>query len=593
MCGIFAVVGERIDQNAVERALGTLQKRGPDDRGILPFDGCTLAQTRLSIVDLSDRGHQPMKDRERPLSITFNGEIYGYKELRKELESKGHRFQSDSDTETILKAYAEYGTKCVHGLDGMFAIALWDERDHSLFLARDRFGKKPLYYAYDDAGRLVIASEVKAMVAYGITPRLSNRGIDAYLALMYLPPWMTAYENIHTLPPGHYATYRNGALSISRYWSITDAPDVHVSYDEAKEEVRRLLDSAVKRRMVADVEVGAFLSGGVDSTLITAYAQRYMDRPIKTFSIGYGEHINELPFAAEAARVIGTDHHTEEVDATLTDVLEDVMAYMDEPHADSADLAQSVVSRFARQSVKVALSGDGGDELFMGYGTYWAYYNRPKIVALKNMLFSTQLREHMKSITMLPPRMRRSLMLDPVFNTTHFSYVPEEMRGHTHTDERAINLFDLTTTLPGMFLTKVDRMSMMHGLEVRSPLLDYRLAEFAYRLPTSHKMDHRHGKLLLKDLLAEVMPRSFVDRKKQGFGAPVRKWLQEPRMREYVTNLFKDPASAEYFVRDELISFVARTLGGNNQKDYYRLWILVCFEVWVRKHSSFASARQS
>ncbi len=584
MCGIFTVVGNSIDQTKVDAALVTLRKRGPDDIGKLVFAQCTLAQTRLAIVDLSPGGHQPMQDARTPHAITFNGEIYGYKELRKQLEQKGHAFSTDSDTETILKAYTEYGEECVNHLDGMFAFALWDEDKQLLFLARDRFGKKPLYYATGSAGELVVASEIKALIAYGIKPIIDPRGIDAYLTLMYLPPWMTFFSNVHTLPPAHTAVFKNGTLTTSRYWKLEEKASLTISYNEAKEETRRLFDAAVKKRMIADVEIGAFLSGGIDSTLVTAYAGKYSTTPIKTFSIGYGDYINELPFAAEAALVLGTDHYDKEVRMALTDVLEDVISYLDEPQADSANLAQSVVSAFAREKVKVALSGDGGDELFLGYGWYNAYWNRPKLITLKNALFSNQFREHMKSITVFPTSLRDSFLKSRVSGARE--YISDDVRALSHNDTRTINRFDLTTTLPGMFLTKVDRTSMMHGLEVRCPFLDTALAEFAYQLPMEYKMSHTTGKLILKDLLAETMPRTFVDRKKQGFGAPVRKWLQEIHMRNYVAEKFLDDSALfQYLDREKVQTFVHTTLAGDSQKEYYRLWVLLCLELWLAKHS--------
>jgi len=583
MCGIFAVSGISADEARVKAALATLNKRGPDDTGILSFSKCTLTQARLAIVDLTT-GNQPMRDNAHKHAVTFNGEIYGYKTLRADLEKKGHRFSTESDTETILKAYAEYGEHCVDHLDGMFAFALWDDDKQQLFLARDRFGKKPLYYATGSRGELVVASEIKALIAYGITPIIDPRGIDAYLTLMYLPPWMTFFSNVHTLPPAHTAIFKNGSLSTSRYWKLEEKAPLTISYNEAKEETRRLFDKAVEKRMIADVEIGAFLSGGIDSTLVTAHATKYASGKIKTFSIGYGDYINELPFAAEAAEVIGTDHYSREVRTALTDVLEDVVSYLDEPHADSANLAQSVVSDFAREKVKVALSGDGGDELFLGYGSYNAYWNRPKLVTLKNALISNPLREHLRSITMFPEAMRRNLMKQSVAGNRE--YVHSDVQALGTKDAHAINLFDLTTTLPGMFLTKVDRTSMMHSLEVRCPFLDTALAEFAYQLPMDYKMSRTTGKLILKDLLAEIMPRTFVDRKKQGFGAPVRKWLQEDAMRSYVTTHFENNDSPlyEYLDRATVQTFVHTTQAGNDQKSHYRLWVLLCLELWLLKH---------
>jgi len=291
MCGILGIVGANIqmyDDIAVGKILDTLAKRGPDDRGIIRYPQCILAQTRLSIIDLAG-GHQPMRDSTAPLTITFNGEIYNYRELRQTLEEKGYTFSTNSDTEVILKAYREYGVECPKYLDGMFAFALWDDAKQQLFLARDRFGKKPLYYGYDQAGNMLFASEIKAIFAAGIKGVLNPAAIDDYLTLMYIPPWKTAYQNIHTLPPASHMTVdllnvSTGDLAISQYWwlekkQVANASRTEPSYHEAKEEVRRLLTEAVRKRMIADVEIGSFLSGGVDSTLVTHLAQSFSKTP--------------------------------------------------------------------------------------------------------------------------------------------------------------------------------------------------------------------------------------------------------------------------------------------------------------------------
>ncbi len=578
MCGILATTG---DSSGTEAALLALGKRGPDDHGVMRFDGATLAQTRLAIVDLSPGGHQPMRDNAQDIAITFNGEIYNYKELRQELEAKGHRFSSRSDTEVILKAYVEYGEECPKYLDGMFAFALWDNTKKQLFLARDRFGKKPLYYAYTKDGALVAASEIKALRAMGVRPVLDPAGLDLYLTLMYLPPWRSVYKNIFTILPAHCATFKDGALSTARYWALEKKP-LALSYAEAKEELRRLLTAAVQKRMIADVEIGSLLSGGVDSTLVTAYAQKCMDRPIKTFALGYGDYINELPFAEAASKKIGTDHHTLQATSDIIEELEKVIEYFDEPHGDSADFPQHMVSELAASKVKVALAGDGGDELFLGYGNYFAYWNRPKLVRLKNALFSNPYREHIKSITVFPARLRRTLLKDNshVGKEAADSLVPPMPNGLDK-----INMFDITTYLPGQLLAKVDQTSMMHGLEIRCPLLDHHLAEFAYNLPTEYKTDRTTGKLILKDLLREIMPSEFVDRKKQGFGAPVRRWFAEPHMRAYVEKQFAPGAPIFGVVHESAArAHITKTLAGNNPKSYYQLWVLLCLAVWMQKH---------
>lgn len=584
MCGIFAVQGKNIESTtSTEAALDTLSLRGPDERGSVHFPTCVLGHTRLSIIDLGS-GQQPMRDNEHNRAITFNGEIYNYKELKKELESKGHHFSTNSDTEVILKAYQEYGIDCPKHLDGMFAFALWDEEKKQLFMARDRFGKKPLYYAHDVNGALVIASEIKALQAVGIRGEIDPAAIDLYLTLMYIPPWRSIYKNVQVLLPAHSALYKDGKLSLQRYWELEKKP-ISVSYADAKKEVTRLLTRAVQKRMIADVEIGAFLSGGVDSTLVTAYAQKYASHPLKTFAVGYGEHINELPFAKEASEKIGTEHFT--LQAGSGNIIEDlvrVMSYFDEPHADSSDFPQHLVSELASSKVKVALSGDGADELFLGYGWHWKFWNTRKIVQLKNTLFSNPFREHLKSISVFDEASRRALWKDT-------SAMRHEGADFLVTDSKEnglgkINKYDVTTYLPGQLLTKIDRTSMMHSLEVRCPFLDYQLAEYVYNLPEAYKTDRKSGKIVLKEILLEIMPKEFVYRRKQGFGAPVKEWLKMPEIRSFAEQTLSSPHARLYtFLKQEEVSKLLESFySGKEPNVFYRIWVLLCLELWLQSH---------
>jgi asparagine synthase (glutamine-hydrolysing) len=581
MCGIIGIIGKDATGEALKGALETLSHRGPDDRGALSFPGAALGQTRLAIIDLSPGGHQPMTDTEKKIAITFNGEIYNYKELRAELEKLGHRFSTKSDTEVILKAYRQYGADCPKHLDGMFAFVIWDGEKQEAFMAKDRFGKKPLYYAHASDGSFVVGSEIKALIAAGVKPVIDPEAIDMYLTLMFVPPWRTIYKNVHTFTGGHCALYKDGKLEVRQYWTLERKP-ITMPYADAKEEVRRLFSDAVKKRLVADVEIGSFLSGGVDSTLVTAYAQKYADHPLKTFTLGYGDHIDELPFAKEAAEKIGTDHHTLQADATLTHELEAALSYFDEPHGDPASFPQHLLSRETAKYVKVALSGEGGDEMFLGYGWYFSYFHTSKLSRLRNMLFSNQYKDFIRQTTVFPHELRAKLWKDKSsLSREPIDLLVQNVSG-SHMER--IDLFDITTYMPGQLLTKADRMSMMHGLEVRCPFLDYKLAEFAFNLPERFKTDRGTGKLILKDLLAETMPRKFVDRKKQGFGAPVRKWLQEPSMRAYVELQFKDARVYEFLSKDAIQRFITDTYANQSAKTYYRLWTLLCLEVWLRTH---------
>ncbi len=585
MCGILAIRGKRalpaVDPGQI---LATLDKRGPEDRGLLRFGMCLLGQTRLSIIDIAG-GHQPMRDKVRNQAITFNGEIYNYRELRRALETQGHVFSTDSDTEVILKAYQAYGAACVEHLDGMFAFALWDEDQRTLFLARDRFGKKPLYYAYDSDGNLFIASEIKALLRSGVIKgRISDRAIDAYLALMYLPPWQTIYENVFTLPPASYAIQREGRLEIRRYWQLKKQP-LAIGYADAKAEVKRLLAQAVQKRLVADVEIGSFLSGGVDSTLVTLLAQSFLPKPIKTFSLGYQDYINELPFAREAADKIGSDHHDLQATDDMVGELRAVMAYYDEPHADSSDFPQHLLSRFAASRVKVALAGDGADELFLGYGWHTRHLNLSYRHHFFEKVFRNPFSGFLKSIEVFPRAERKRLLGSAAVNGDILS---DQLRQSTLSPTEKINLFDYTTYLPGQLLTKADRMGMMNSLEVRSPFLDRELVEFVYNLPTQYKATRTQGKIILKEILSETMPPAFVYRRKQGFGAPVRTWLKRPSFQQDVRAVLGSPWAELYrrFERAPVERLLKRFYEKGDDRGFYGIWILYCLELWLQSHAN-------
>lgn len=591
MCGIICITGKNtseVKKEDVNKMLSSLSLRGPDDNGVLRFPACILGQTRLSIIDLGG-GHQPMLDNKKNIAVTFNGEIYNYKELKKGLSEKGHIFSTNSDTEVILKAYTEYGTECPKYLDGMFAFAIWDEENQALFIARDRFGKKPLYYAYDNKGNLMIASEIKALLASKkIHGEIDLEALDNYLTLMYVPPNKTIYKNIFTLPPAECAEYKDGIFTKNKYWQLKYDP-LDISYDEAKKEVKRLFTEAVKKRMVADVEIGSFLSGGVDSTLVTAYAQKFTNKPLKTFSLGYGDYRNELPFAEQASKKITTDHYTLQANENLLDALRKSIAYFDEPHADSSDFPQSLLSKFAASKVKVALSGDGADELFMGYGWYQKHQNLSLRKHTIEKLFLNPFQGYMKNISIFSEKERKKLWgkNNKCINT----FAGSDITKSKVDSISKINLFDLTTYLPGQLLSKVDRMGMMHGLEVRSPFLDYQMAEFVYNLPTEFKMNKKENKIILKDILSEIMPKEFVYRRKQGFGAPVKEWLRTSNMENLIKKELGENAHIyKFFDKKAVIKIINKfykkkvLFNKTDESGYYKIWILLCLELWLQTH---------
>lgn len=582
MCGIIGIISQEkklVEKSELDVMLDSLSRRGPDDKGTLEFENCALGQTRLSIIDLSS-GHQPMRDNKRNMAIAYNGEIYNYRELKKDLENRGYVFATNSDTEVIMKSYQEYGTECLGHLDGMFALAIWNEEDRSLFLARDRFGKKPLYYAYDDRGNLLLASEIKALLASGrIKGELDPEALDNYLALMYVPPWRTIYKNVFALGPAECAVYKNGRLEKRKYWALNYKP-LAISYADAKAETKRLLYEAVRKRLVADVEIGSFLSGGTDSTLITAYAQELSGRPLKTFSLGYGERVSELPYAKEASRRIGTDHYTLEADEKLLEELKKSLAYFDEPHADSSDFPQSILSKFAAGKVKVALSGDGADELFMGYGWYTRHRHLSFRAHTFEKLFLDPFRGYLRYISIFSERERRNLLGGG--GKAGRNFVPPGLAENSLGPLTRINLFDLSVYLPGQLLAKIDRMGMMHSLEVRSPFLDHHLAEFVFNLPDEYKTDDRGYKVVLKDILSEIMPREFVYRRKQGFGAPVKDWLKTKEVGAFVNQKLGTGALINNLLEESAVKGVVDSFYTKKDDSFhYKIWLLFCLELWL------------
>ena len=584
MCGIIAITGreaETIETKKIEAMLLCLLLRGPDDRGFDKFPGAVIGQTRLSIVDLVS-GHQPMRDNSKPLSIVFNGEIYGYKDLKTILQNKDHKFSTNSDTEVILKAYIEYGRECLKHIDGMFAFAIWDEHKKELFIARDRFGKKPFYYTFAN-DTFYAASEIKSFFKANIIKgEINPEAMDDYLRLLYIPPNKTIYKNVHVLLPGHAGIVKGGKLETWQYWNL-EKQEINISYEEAKTKIKQLFDEAVKKRMAADVEIGTLLSGGIDSTLVTLYAQKYSKMPIKTFSVGYEGAKNELPFALEASKKIGTDHYTLDVKADLVSELEKIVEYMDEPHADSSNFPQHMISELAGSKVKVALSGDGADELFMGYGWYQKHWHTPRWKLSR--LFSNPFSTYEKVIQVFNPEERSKLLKTKVISDINFE--KQAVKGVSDPIHK-INTYDLKVYLPGQLLSKIDRTSMIHSLEVRSPFLDTKLAEFVYNLPTEFKLSKDQNKIILKDLLSEVFPKEFVYRRKQGFGAPIELWLRDSKMKSFVNSFLESENKIYNFLnKTEIIKIrdIFYSSATNEKKYAQKLWSLLCLALWFQKHA--------
>ncbi len=568
MCGIAVILpGSAVETPAfaIDRMAAALLHRGPDAQACVRLAGCQLGHTRLSIVDL-EGGAQPMTDAEGRFHVVFNGEIYNHRELRKELEGLGARFRTRSDTEVLLHAYRYLGRQMLLRLNGAFAFAIWDTINRELFVARDRFGEKPLYRATAPGGQVVLASEIKSILASGlIEPRIDLASIDAYLGLYYVPPDRTIYENVQAFPPAHAAVFRQDAREQWQYWKPAYSHN-EMGETEAVARVRHLLDRAVQRQTLADVPVGAFLSGGLDSTTIVALMCGHAARPVQTYAVGFGELIDELPFARAAAEQYATDHHEIQMNIDVPDMLGRMMNGYDEPFGDSSNIPTYLVAEYARRHVKVVLSGDGGDEIFGGYAWYENFMQAG--VESHADVFD----RHLASSTALSDD--RSRLWGPRGPQHARDLVARRYRpGKSANGPDRATAFDIACYLPGDILVKVDRAAMAHGLETRAPFLDTELADFVLGLPWQMRFRDGTLKHLLRAACGHLWPEAIRARGKQGFGAPVRDWLNQPGVAalwERVT------------LRDSALSALLPGVPEvANELRPQRRWSLMCLGLWL------------
>ncbi|HEX7153262.1 MAG TPA: asparagine synthase (glutamine-hydrolyzing) [Thermoanaerobaculia bacterium] len=598
MCGIaLALNAEALPSGVVGRMVNALSHRGPDARGEEARGNCALGHTRLSIIDLTT-GAQPMQAGRR--SITFNGEIYNYRELRSEL--RHHEFRTTSDTEVLLAAYEEWGSGMLDRLRGMFAFAIWDDAARTLFAARDLFGEKPLFYATAADGTLLLASEIKALLASGLVAgKLDRTSVDAYLALGYVPPDRTIYSDVQTLPPAHALTWSDGRLDVQRWWTPRFETQ-RMSLDDAGERLYAAVDRAVERQMVADVTVGAFLSGGLDSSTIVALMQRHNERPIKTFAVGFGSIINELPYARAVATRYRTEHH--EIDLAelpVAELVERLAGVYDEPFADSSNIPTYLICEFARRDVKVVLSGDGGDELFGGYGWYSSVQEamrmkggRLRWLALRAA--SVALRHRWQALARHSHALGlRARWPDPFAATVaqHITLREPERRAlwggaappgaslagaFPSNDVHGLNRgfhFDLVSYLPGDILVKVDRAAMAHGLETRAPFLDRDVVELALSFPETLKVDGARSKIVMREAFTKLWPEELHGRGKQGFGGPVPVWLRRPDVRALTQKIFA-PGGRLHALLPGITSEMAT-------RNDLPMWSLLTLGVWLER----------
>jgi asparagine synthase (glutamine-hydrolysing) len=631
MCGIAGVLyadPSRPADPAVLKAMGdAIAHRGPDAEGFWTDPGLGLIHRRLSIIDLSG-GDQPIGNEDGSVQVMYNGEIYNYRELRAGLEARGHRFRTNSDTEVIVHLYEEEGDALVDRLRGMFAFALWDRTNRRLVLARDRVGIKPLYY-YRDAEKLIFGSELKAILAHpGVSKAIDPAALEDYLAFGMVPGTRTIFRSVAKLLPAHVLTVRAGDWEGTprRYWQLRIEADSKKSAAEWQEAIRAKIADAVRCHLIADVPVGAFLSGGIDSSIVVAGAAGQTQGALQTFSIGFQEEkFSELPHARRVAEAFGTRHVEEIVTADAVSLLDDLTHYYDEPFADASAVPTFLVSRLARRSVKVALSGDGGDEAFGGYARYAhdlqeaalrrtlpAWFRRmalgplgriwpkadwlPRPLRAKTRLTNLSLDDgaaYANTLTLCRMPLRRRLLSGDVRDQLN-GHLPEAIVRAAHAEAPAGDALggmiaaDVATLLPDDFLVKVDRASMAHGLEVRPPLLDHELLELAARLPSEWKVRDGQTKWILKEAYRPVLPPGILDRPKQGFEIPVDAWLRGP-LRETVEETVMEPNArvADLIDQTEARKLYRAHLRGTGRHGGV-LWSLLVLARWAERYLSAA-----
>jgi asparagine synthase (glutamine-hydrolysing) len=621
MCGIAGLVntdlGQRIEAATIHRMCQAMVHRGPDDEGVYVKDGTGFGMRRLSIIDLAG-GHQPVFSEDLSVWVVFNGEIYNFPQLRSELQSRGHRLSTHTDTEVIVHLYEEMGRDCVHKLRGMFAFALYDERRRKVLIARDRLGEKPLHYAFDGK-QLLFASEIKSILA--VAPELAQidrQALRQYIQFGYIPDPATAFLDIKKLPPGHLLELEKGKLSVTQYWDLPEY-DTHspASEEECLQELEHRLAEAVQMRLIADVPLGAFLSGGTDSSTIVALMARSSSRPVKTFSIGFRqEDFNEAPYARLVAQKFGTEHHELILEPDVVSSVETLTHSLEEPFGDPSALPTYYVSCLARQHVTVALSGDAGDEVFAGYDRYrvslrdrsfrwipaWTrdiyrehiHKRVPHAVPGRSLSYSISLpwqERYLEDISLQPLHREIGLFSDEFMRpapgeANPFDLFRSYMENAPTRDPLSCLLYlDSKTYLPADILTKVDRMSMLTSLEARAPMVDHIFLEWATGLTSEWKMRGGEQKYIFRKLAERVgVPKETLHRPKQGFALPLVHWTRH-ELKDLILTVLLEPRTLQrgYFnprgVRQLLDEHFRR-----RRNHAGRIWRLLMFELWHRNY---------
>lgn len=610
MCGIAGGVGGRAPKSdGLTRQLDSIHHRGPDETGRYLSDGVALGIRRLAIIDVGT-GQQPVSNEAKTIHLVFNGEIYNFKSLRDGLSAKGHHFASNGDSEVIVLLYEEYGIDFISKLAGMFAIAIWDSRDQSLILIRDRMGKKPLWYAHQGDGTLVFGSEVKAIKAAGVETTLRKEAITEVMQFGYVNAPRSAYNEIAQVPPASYGIWRDGKWSTKKYWS-PDFETVHdISYEDALDETKKLIRDAVERRLISERPLGSFLSGGFDSTIVTAYMTQLIPGKVKTFSIGFSDpRYDESTYARAVAKYLGTEHVEEKLTPDPALLLQQLSNTLDQPFADSSIIPTYMLSKFARQEVVVALGGDGGDEVFGGYDRYLAAPVMQQWNALLKIgaplsagltssgaISNRKIKRILSQVQSHPSLAARYLSVLSLGQTSEL----KNLVGHDFYSMAASAEFvshfglpgvrddlsrmirsDFQWYLPGDLLVKADMATMANSLELRAPLLDHEVVEWATRLPSRYKIKGRETKHILKDIARSLVPSELIDRPKMGFAIPRADWLRTG-LRTMAYDLLTDPTAQGrgWFNPAEVEKILSDHMSGQDRDAL--IWPMLMLELWAR-----------
>lgn len=627
ICGKISYIGKSIDSGIIERMCRKMLHRGPDDEGIYlnnpTNDGISigLGHRRLSIIDLSEAGHQPMHNEDKTIWVVYNGEIYNFSELKAELGTKGHFFKSNTDTEVIIHAYEEWGVDFVHRLRGMFAFGLWDSRKKRLLLFRDRVGKKPLFYYHKEDGGLVFASTLQSLIQdETISKTIDPIAIDLYLTYQYIPAPLSIFSQIKKLPPAHFLIWDKGKVEVKRYWRLDFSHKRQPkNINDLGEELIERLKEAVKLRMISDVPLGAFLSGGIDSSAIVALMSQISNSNVKTFTIGFEEgSFDERVYARRVAELYNTEHHEFVVKPNALEILPMLVQHYGEPYADSSAIPTYYLSSMTRQHVTVALNGDAGDENFAGYDRYVAYkysdyYQKyfkypnlllsflfskiPQTTGAKSRIRRSQrffeamklphIQRYIRLICHFDNSAKRNLYTDDFKEVLDghnaYNYIEGILSESTAIDdiERLLDL-DINSYLPNALLVKVDVASMANSLEGRSPMLDHMFMEFVASIPSELKLRGFTKKYIFKKALRNLLPEDILNRPKMGFGVPVGSWLRY-ELKDYAWDLLMSKNASErgYFNRKEIETLLSDHIEGRTDQTY-RLWNLLMLELWHR-----------